>query len=203
MNKCAAFLPVGPHSFMLALMTDSPEHREVRDEDLMLRAAAGDLDAFGRLVEKYQQPLLNFFYRMGVYRDTEDLVQETMIKLFKARKRYRPKAKFSTYLFSVARNVWIDRGRKEKRKQQAFEQLTSDAELIPTGSNHGPTAASVARLDVREAMEALSEKLRIVVALRIDNGMAYEDMARVLRIPLGTVKSRMNLALQHLRSSLE
>lgn len=160
----------------------------------MLRAGRGDLAAFETLVEKYQRPLLNFFTRMGVYTDAEDLVQETMIKIFKARKRYRPKARFNTYLFGVARNVWIDRGRREQRRKAGMERLEDDR----TARAPGPGGKTGLRMDIQEALDRLPEKLRLVTVMRTYQALSYEEIGRALNIPTGTAKSRMNLAVRKL-----
>ena len=82
----------------------------------MLLAGAGDRDAFELLVRRHHQPLLNFFLRMGVDRDAEDLVQQTFIRLYNYRQRYRPSAKFTTFLYLLARQVWVDELRRRGRR---------------------------------------------------------------------------------------
>ncbi len=132
---------------------------------------------------------------MGVYNDAEDLVQETFVRVYQARERYRPDAKFATYLYVLARHVWADRGRKAKMRQRLEESMKTDAEL-----GGGVTLpASQAGLDVQAALNRLSPKLREVIVLNVYQGLRYQDIADVLKIPLGTVKSRINLAIQELR----
>lgn len=101
----------------------------------MLRARDGDLAAFSLLVEKHQQAIMNFFARSGVYRDVEDLAQEAFLKLYRARRRYKPTAKFTTFLYLIARQVMIDGIRYSSRKAKLYERYGQEAkqwEAAPT-----------------------------------------------------------------------
>jgi RNA polymerase sigma-70 factor (ECF subfamily) len=165
----------------------------------MLETAAGSEMAFAELIRRHQNGLLNFFVRMGVYSDGEDLVQETFMRVYRARERYRPEAKFTTFLYVLARHVWADRGRKARKHARLEDSLKVDAEI-----GGGVTApASTAGLDVQEALNRLSPKLREAIVLNVYQGLRYQDIAEVLGIPLGTVKSRINLALQELREAFD
>jgi len=173
----------------------SPLHDNAEDVRLMLETASGSEVAFAQLIRIHQNGLLNFFIRMGVYTDAEDLVQETFVRLYKSRERYRPTAKFTTFLYVLARHVWADRGRKTKMRQRVEECLKTDAEI---GGGTTPPA-TVAGMDVQAALEELSPKLREVIVLNVYQGLPYQEIADVLGIPLGTVKSRINMALRELR----
>ena len=178
------------------------DHREcLPDSDvrLMLETAAGSEVAFAQLIRLHQNRLLNFFTRMGVYNDAEDLVQETFVRVWKARGRYRPAAKFTTFLYVLARHVWADRGRKIKMRNRVEESLKTDAEI---GGGTTPPASS-SGLDVREALDKLSPKLREAIVLNVYQGLQYQEIADVLEIPLGTVKSRINLAMNELREQFD
>jgi RNA polymerase sigma-70 factor (ECF subfamily) len=165
------------------------------DVPLMLETAAGSETAFAELIRRHQNGLLNFFTRMGVYNDAEDLVQETFVRVWKMRGKYRPTAKFSTFLYVLARNAWADRGRKAKRLDRLAGSLKTDAEI-----GCGVTAPrSAGGMDVQAALGKLSPKLREAIVLNIYQGLRYQEIADVLDIPLGTVKSRINTALQELR----
>jgi RNA polymerase sigma-70 factor (ECF subfamily) len=176
-------------------LPDSPDP----DSDLMVQVAAGSEIAFIELVHRHQNPLLNFFVRMGVYNDGEDLVQETFVRLHRSRERYRPTARFTTFLYVLARHVWADRGRKLARRDRLQASLKVDAEIMDRMRPVRPASG----LDVQEALAKLSPKLREVVVLNVYQGLRYQDIAEVLGIPLGTVKSRLNLALTALRESLD
>lgn len=173
----------------------SPLPDNARDVRLMRETAAGSDVAFAELIRAHQNGLLNFFIRMGVYNDAEDLVQETFVRLYKVRAKYRPTAKFTTFLYVLARHAWADRGRKIKMRGRVEECLKTDA-LVGGGVT---PPASAAGLDVQAALDQLSVKLREVIVLNVYQGLAYQEIADVLGIPLGTVKSRMNMALKELR----
>lgn len=179
--------------------SDHPEFPENPDIGLMLEVVSGSETAFTELIHRHQNGLLNFFTRMGAYSDAEDLVQETFVRLYKARSRYRPTAKFTTYLYVVARHVWADLGRKAMRRDRLYGSLRTDAEIDCGTTPPAPASG----LDVKEALAGLSPKLREVIVLNVYQGLQYQEVAEVLGIPLGTVKSRMNMAIQELRRSFE
>ncbi len=168
------------------------------DVDLMARTALGEEGAFAELVRKYQRPLVNFFRRMGARMDeAEDLVQETFLRVFAYRERYRPSGKFSNFLYVLARHAWADFARKGARAPKA------DMETLEKSAAPSAEKKSDARLDVQQALEALSEKLRVVVVLSVYQGLRQEEIARALEIPVGTVKSRMHLALKAMKELLD
>ena len=169
------------------------------DIDLMRRTADGDRDAFAGLIRRHQQPLLNFFARMGVYTDAEDLVQETFVRVFNYRERYRPTAKFTTFLYTVARHVWLDSLRKVRRR----EARVAAAHAGTDEATDGGLGALRARLDVQPALDRLPERLRSAIVLSVLQGLKYEDIAEVLDIPVGTVKSRVFNAFARLRKDLD
>lgn len=181
------------------LIPPEPAAEQDPDATLMLLAARGDDAAFGRLVERHQRPLLNFFLRSGADNESEDLVQKTFVRLYLYRDRYRPVARFVTFLYHLARNVWIDETRAMGRKRRLFNALRE--EEWPGGQT-GPASPSGAAMDAATALASLSQKLRDVVVLHIYQGLRYQEIAEVLGIPEGTVKSRMNLAMNALRKAL-
>ncbi len=165
---------------------------------LMLEVARGSEESFTALVRAHQQSLANFFARMGANSDHEDLVQETFIRLYRYRQSYRPAARFTTFLYHLARNVWADRGRKILRFERATAAYENELQLAGTAA---PERAGGSP-DVEAALDRLSPKLREVIVLNIYQGLRYQEVADVLEIPLGTVKSRINHALTALRELL-
>ena len=144
--------------------------------------------------KKFEKNLLNFFWRQGVsYSEGEDLVQETYLRLWKYRGDYRPTAKLSTVLFLLARQVRIDALRRQTRRADREERWGREQ---PTAE--GPKASGV-REDVRWAVARLSEPLRDVVELGVFQDLPYAEVAEILGIPTGTVKSRMSNALKKLK----
>ena len=173
---------------------------ESDDDQLMARTKAGDQAAFVELVRKYQVPLLNFFLRMGAHSDeAEDLAQETFLRLYAYRGKYTPVAKFVSFLYVLARHARADLLRRSKRSTEVgTESLDESAD--PARPH---VASADVRMDVRSALARLSEKLRAVVVLGVYQGLEYRDVAKILEIPVGTVKSRMHLAMRQLKEDLD
>jgi RNA polymerase sigma-70 factor, ECF subfamily len=177
-------------------MEDAQEslHGGSIDARCMERVAAGDESAFEELVIRHQKYLLNFFTRMGVQSECDDLVQNTFIQLYQYRDRYQATAKFTTFLHVLAYRVWADLGRKKLRREKLAACLRVAAESTETA-----TQEPYPGMDVQAALDKLSPKLRDVVVLHFYQGLPYQEIADVLEIPLGTVKSRLNLAINALR----
>ena len=171
---------------------------QIDDRELMLNAKKGDEDSFATLVRRHQQPLLNHFARCGASAEAEDLVQQTFVRVFRYRDRYQPSAKFTTFLFLVARQVWIDDIRKrnrDARMRDAWKEEHGEDEL---DSSAGPSVSADA-IDLEGALASLGEGARAVVDLGVMQGLPYPEISKILGIPVGTVKSRMFNALRALR----
>ena len=164
---------------------------------MMSAVKDGDMRAFSELMSRHQQSLLNFFYRMGVYNDAEDLVQEAFVRLYNYRDRYRPTAKFTTFLYMIGRQVRLDLARKEVRKEAFVQKYSKDVEEqnLPNRS-----AAENRRIDIEPCLEKLPEQMREVIVLSFYQNLKYLEIAEILDIPVGTVKSRMFNAMNELRS---
>lgn len=179
-------------------IVSSPKAAPDPDVALMLEVASGSATAFTALVHRHQNPLVNFFARMGASSDCEDLAQETLVRLYHYRQRYRPAARFTTFLYHLARNVWADRGRKIIRLERLAAEFQNEVEIASQRAPERPGEA----VDIEAALDRLSPKLREVIVLNIYQGLRYQEVADVLEIPLGTVKSRINLALAALKEIL-
>ena len=148
--------------------------------------------------KKFEKNLLNFFWRQGVsLTEGEDLVQETYLRLWKYRREYKPAAKLSTFLFLMARQVRIDALRRQTRRANREEKWIKEQ---PT--SEGPGALGV-REDIRWALAKLSEPLRDVIELGVFQDLPYAEVAEILGIPVGTVKSRMHNALKELKEMFD
>jgi RNA polymerase sigma-70 factor (ECF subfamily) len=150
-------------------------------------------DELMREAKKFEKNLLNFFWRQGVSPvDSEDLVQETFLRLWNYRRRYEPTAKLSTFLFILARQVRIDALRRQTRRAAREENWGKERPDVqaPPGT---------AREDVRWAVARLSPPLRDVIELGVFQDLPYAEVAAILEIPVGTVKSRMSNALKKLK----
>lgn len=183
-----------------------------RDKKLMLRVKGGDMAAFEELYARYSRPLLNFFYRLTWDRGfSEDLMQEAFVRLWKGSRNYRPSGKFTTYLFQIAKNHWLnERDKKMRRiKPVSLEAGGDEAsnglrEAIPA-PERGPMGEVLNRelsAALAKAVEGLSEKLRLVFVLGQLKGVKYADIAEILGIPVGTVKSRMANAEKSIRGRM-
>lgn len=176
-------------------MTDRP------DTELMLLAGAeDDEDAFSEIVERYQNVLLNLFLRKGVSSsDGEDLAQRTFLRLWRYRARYSPRAKFTTFLFLLANQEALDFFRAAGRRRDLEERFAAEQEAEGGGrAESAPDGDSV-----RRAVARLPEGLRDVVELGVFQDLPYADVAEILGIPRGTVKSRMFHALRKLKEMLD
>ncbi len=186
----------------MSIAPPNPPHTAppARDHELMQRTVDGDLEAFGGLVERHQGALVNYFGRCGVYTgEREDLAQETFVRIYRYRNRYRPTAQFTTFLYLVARQVRIDLLRRTERRRRLYDQFQQSAPqaAVPGAVERGE------RLDIEQALAALDETFREVVVLVLLQGLKHREAAEVLAIPIGTVKSRLNTALQRLRETVQ
>lgn len=178
----------------------NPLHpQEPGDTDLMRQIRDGNRDAFETLIRRHQRGLMNFFRRMGAHTDAEDLVQITFLKVFQYRFNYREKAKFTTFLYTLARHAWIDGLRKSKRREELMAEWGQWEDVADTASAARPGL----HMDTQEALNRLPEKWRSVVVMGICQGLPYAEIASILNIPVGTVKSRMFMALQRLKESFD
>jgi len=174
--------------------------KQFDDIALMKLISHGNNAAFTELVHRYQNSLVNFFYGMGAYTgECEDLAQETFIRLYHYRTRYEPRAKFSTFLYRVARNTFIDMVRKKKSLPDYNSELLEHGGFQSLNQD----ANRELREEIENALEKLSEKLRSVIVLSFLQGFKYHEIADILEIPVGTVKSRIHLAFQQLKEILK
>lgn len=187
--------------------------RHPSDNDLVAAAKAGDEDAFAELVSRHKNPLTNYLFRMlGDFEEAVDLAQESFVRLFMALGRYRSDHAFSTYLYRIATNLGISEMRKRKRRRLfsltgLFE--TEDGETVdfqPADLRPGPADSLTAderTKAIERAIVSLPEKYRAPVVLRDVEEMSYEQIAEVLKLGLGTTKSRISRGRAMLRTKLE
>lgn len=174
------------------------------DEDLLVRVAAGDRTAFGALFGKFAPKVKGYLIRLGANGAiAEDLAQDAMVSVWRRAGSFdRAKAKASTWIFVIARNAWIDRLRREK-VELAYRAGMDDPE---ESSDESPDDAAVrvqTEEQIAEALATLSEEQRQVVRLSFFEERPHSEIAERLSLPLGTVKSRLRLALIKLRAHWE
>jgi RNA polymerase sigma-70 factor (ECF subfamily) len=169
------------------------------DALLVATALAGHPDAFGTLVERYERAVYHLCLR--TMRDTEeaaDCTQEAFFKAFRSLGTFKPGAKFSTWIFSIAYHACCDR--LARRKRYSNDELPDRADPAP-----GPALVAETSERSREllaAVEALPEKYRTVITLYHLQGKQYEEIAQVLKLPMGTVKTHLFRAKELLRKAL-
>lgn len=166
----------------------------VSDEVLMVRFSRGDETAFPELVSRYRDRLLNFIYRRTGSRElSEDIVQETFLRVVNAAPRYQATAKFNTWLYTIALNLWRN---ELARKRPAH---TIDASMV----DEQPSIELQADFNrLREMMQDLSEEHCLVLELSFVEGWTNQQIADLLNCSVGTVKSRKFYALKALRKRM-
>ncbi|MGQ0613437.1 MAG: RNA polymerase sigma factor [Planctomycetaceae bacterium] len=181
------------------------------EQQLMARLKGGDRAAFEALYARFARPLMSYFYTLCFDRVTaEDLLQETFLRVWRARQGWRPLAKVSTWIFQIAKNLWINE--REKRLLRPFhavrggDEAAAAWERVAAPGSDGSVDRSAATREtlqaLRAAVEGLSDKLREVFVMGRYQSLPYAEIAAILEIPEGTVKSRMALAEQALREQL-
>lgn len=196
--------------------TDEERARlDLEDTDLMRRYQSGDARAFEKLLTRHRKAVFNFCLRMvGERTAAEDAMQEVFLRVVRSAGKWERQAKFSTWLFTIARNHCIDALRKASyRKTASLDQsLGADEERGPTLGDRISDEDAIApdrgadskrlRSTLGEAIAALSEEQREVFVMREYAGMPFKEIAAVVGVPENTVKSRMRYALEHLRTGL-
>ena len=192
------------------MQLDNSQNRFIySDEKLMSLFQGGDENAYIELVDRYKDKLINFIFNyLGDLESSEDVVQETMIKLYQKKHYYKEIAKFSTWLYTIAKNLANTELRKRKqRKTTLLSQFSKDDKTYDLPSND-PEPGQEIQTDIvnkiiRDAVDQLSEKFKIVIVLRDIQGLSYEDISEIINVPIGTVKSRINRARLQLQVELK
>lgn len=182
---------------------------EPSDEELIERFQKGDREAFEKIVERYKDQLLNFAYRfLGSRQEAEDVVQDTFLRVYRNRKAYRRVARFSTWIYTIAGNLAKTELRKRKRRKLfsisdlGFEE--KDYEISDLSHNPEDDVEGTLKEEIiQREIEKLPPKFREVIILRDVQGLSYEEIALILKIPIGTVKSRVNRARLRLQKRLK
>ncbi len=187
---------------------------DLDEPELIARSAKGDLDAFNALVEQYQRALFNLCLRMlGSPEAAEDATQDAFIAAYRAVHRFRgsqgsSQAGFRAWLFRIGVNACYDELRRRRsRPALSLDQPRGESGLTIDVANSGPTLeerAETAELGgiIQEGLSALPSDQRLAVILRDVQGLDYAEIAQVMGVSLGTVKSRINRARSRLRSFL-
>lgn len=190
----------------------TPQSDIVPDEVLMARYQKGEARCFEQLLQRHQKPIFHFALRfLGNQGAAEDALQEIFLRVVKNAARYQRRAKFTTWLYTIARNFCIDESRKARyrRTKSLSDPVAQDSSksLVETveGNEQEPDrGAHNQRLKsaIQNAVAELNEEQREVFLLREHSGLAFKEIAEVTGVSENTVKSRMRYALEKLRQSL-
>jgi RNA polymerase sigma-70 factor, ECF subfamily len=182
------------------------------DEDLMARVAEDDERAFPELVRRYQGRVTNLISRVLNDRESaDDLAQEVFVRVFVHRRNYRRGSKFSTWLFTIAANLAKNEIRRRVRRRNwfsldALQEQFQDSTIQLADKTEGRESRmerEQLQQEVGRAIATVPEKYRLSLVLRDIEGLAYEEIALVLNIPGGTVRSRINRARSMLKRKLQ
>jgi RNA polymerase sigma-70 factor (ECF subfamily) len=186
-------------------MVDSNAGAKVDDGELVERTKKGDEAAFEILVKRYQKGIYRLTYRMtNDHFIADELSMETFVRAYKAIHRFKKNANFFNWVYTIAIRLCLNHIKKEKRKVDAdpedINAMTSRKKQR-NGLLEGVIAKEM-QVKIREAIQNLPQKLRVVFLLRVDEELSYEEISEVLKIPAGTVMSRLNRARERLKKSL-
>ena len=179
------------------------------DEDLIERFQKGDLYAYDLIVKRYKDQLLNFVYRfVGNQEEAEDIVQETFLRVYRKRHAYKRVAKFSTWIYTIAGN--LSRTELRRRKRRKLFSITDlgyedrDYEISDEDFNPETQVDGVIKEEIiQKEIDQLSPKFRQVIILRDVQELSYEEISKIIRVPIGTVKSRVNRGRLKLQGKLQ
>jgi RNA polymerase sigma-70 factor (ECF subfamily) len=174
------------------------------DVELMLAFKAGDENAFTELVDRHRDAVVNLTYRyLGNQSDAEDLAQEVFLKVYRARARYEPAAKFTTWLYRVAANACLNEVRDRRRRPTFLASALDDAPASAANSPVEEAERSELGERVRAALAELPERQRLALLLNKFHGLGYEEMAESLSMSVPAVKSLLVRARENVRRIVE
>jgi RNA polymerase sigma-70 factor (ECF subfamily) len=195
-------------------MPDGPEWPRLTDQEVVLLARGGREAAYRELVRRYERPVFALLYRMVRDRElAEDLAQETFVKALNAIESYRPEFKFSSWIFKIANNAAIDHLRRRELDTLSLDGSphaetpeAMQATALQIGARQESPLDAVEARELGGAIEAaigrLRPEYRSCILLRHVEGRAYEEIAEILDLPLGTVKTYIHRARNELRLAL-
>jgi RNA polymerase sigma-70 factor, ECF subfamily len=185
---------------------------DAEERELIQQCKQGVISAFDKLVERYEKRVFNFAYRMaGNYDDANDVAQEAFIRVFNSINTFRGDANFSTWLYRIVTNVYLDERKRAKSHLHTplddyieLEENTVTRQVEDTGPSPEDLVEQSERNDLlQKAIGSLPDYQRIMVALYHTESRSYEEIAEIMNLPIGTVKSRLNRARLALKEKLE
>ncbi len=184
-------------------MASKPSERELVERLLVLRAQLGSREAFTRLVQRYDAPLLFYLRRLlGGTADAEDVRQEVWLTVLRKLRGLEDAGAFRTWLFRIARHRGISWLRRRRLELPLPEAGAGEEPATPPPGEEEPTFGPEEAAAVYAALDTLSAAHREILTLRFLGGLSYEDIAAVLDCRVGTVRSRLHYAKRALRSAV-
>ena len=193
---------------MQADSTPNPSEANAVDFTLMERIGAGDHQAFRELVERHQNAVIGTVAKMlGNASESEDIAQQVFLRIWRNAKRYRPDAKFTTYLFTITRNLVFNESRRKSRKKEvSSDEREENSNCLVEASPDRQPDAELLQAELQHAVDAaiasLPETQRMAVVLRRYEQLSYEEIAETLELSVSAVKSLLFRARTTLRESL-
>ena len=179
------------------------------DEQLIALFQKGDEKAYVELVNRYRDRLMNFVFQyLGDMELAEDIVQDTMLKLYQKKHYYKQIAKFSTWIYTIAKNLaFTELRRKKSRKITVLSQMNSNEKDYEIPSDQPEIGQEIqnefALKLIQAAIQGLPDRFKTIIILRDIEELSYEEISSILDVPLGTVKSRINRARLQLQAELQ
>jgi RNA polymerase sigma-70 factor (ECF subfamily) len=176
-------------------------------EALIQGCLRGDQSTWDQIVRRYRRKVFNVAYKfVGRHEEAEDLTQDIFLKIYRSLATFDRRANFQTWLISISRNLCIDHYRSVRKERETINRDMDASELTPVAPEAGPVAALEQRDRVallRQGLAALPPALRTAVLMRDIQEMTYQEIADALRVPEGTVKSRINRGRNELARQLK
>ncbi|MBI1805439.1 MAG: sigma-70 family RNA polymerase sigma factor [Ignavibacteria bacterium] len=177
-----------------------PALREQSDEELIATFQQGTVEAFNQIVGRYKDQLMNFVFRyLGDYDEADDIVQEVFIRVYRNKHAYKPIAKFSTWIYTIAANLAKTQLRRRKRHASFSFHRGKEGE-----NNHdysipdtrypadGQAESSLKQAIIQKALDSINPKYREVVILSDIQELSYEEICQITGLNIGTIKSRLS-----------
>jgi RNA polymerase sigma-70 factor (ECF subfamily) len=197
---------VSPDVTALSANRDLPTHA-CDDGQLATRVARGDAAAAEELVRRHQAPVRGFLRAVCYDRSAvDDLAQETFLRAIKHAGRFDPKYPMRGWLLTIARRLSINHGQKAKRRRPAAgvdPDEQRDTRLGPSGQLQHEEQQQITRQAVHAAMTRLTEPQRVAIAMHYQQGLALDEVAQLLDMPVGTVKSHLHRGRKRMKELLE
>lgn len=180
---------------------------ELDERKLVERASGGDPAAFNRLMEMHERRMYAVALRMcGNREDAQDCLQESMLRVYRAIGSFKGQSAFSTWVYRITMNTCLDELRRKKNKQSTSLDSLVDTGWSPRDESMGPEKQAIAhemQNSLHTAIRDLPEDMRSAVVLRDIHGLSYDEIAQMLEINVGTIKSRISRGREKLREKLK